>query len=194
MLLYKRAKLIVLVAIIFAIVGGAVTFLFPLEYRAESQIFIISQTRQGVDPYTTIKSAERIGENLSELLKTDDFFQKVLSQEGFTIDGSRFSSLSDRERRKLWKKSVQGSVVYGTGVFTVTAYHTDPAQAAALSGAAAQTLVSHGWQYVGGDVIIRLVNPPVVSQFPVRPNIVLNAALGFVAGMMLMGVLVVKRG
>ena len=48
----------------------------PLEYRADAQALIISQSRYGVDPYTAAKSAERVGENLIQVMKTDDFYQK----------------------------------------------------------------------------------------------------------------------
>jgi len=169
------------------------TFLFPLEYRADAQVFIISQSQQGVDPYTTVKSAERIGENLSELLKTDDFFVKVSNQDGYNLDVSEFTSLNDRKRRKLWEQSVHGSVVYGTGVFSISAYHRSQEQAKALAGAAANTLVANGWQYVGGDVIIRLVNPPVVTQYPVRPNLLVNIVLGFLFGVLFISVFVIRK-
>lgn len=194
MLLAKRIKMILFFGIVFSLLSFGGTLFFPLQYRADAQIFIISQSRQGVDPYTTIKSAERIGENIAELLKTDDFFQKVMSQPDYAIDQSQFIAASDRQRRKQWKKTVTGSVVYGTGVFTVSAYHRDPAQAIALSGAAAQTIVSYGWQYVGGDVTIKLVNPPVATQFPVRPNIILNTIAGFIAGCLFMSIMILRKG
>ena len=87
---------------------------------------------------------------------------------------------------------MQGSVVYGTGVLNVSAYSPDPTQAMQLAGAASDTLVSKGWQYVGGDVTLQVVNHPVVSKWPVRPNLVVNAFLGFLVGV-LMGALIVVR-
>ena len=87
---------------------------------------------------------------------------------------------------------MQGSVVYGTGVLNISAYSTDPKQAMALAGASSDTLVSKGWQYVGGDVTLQVVNHPVVTKWPVRPNLFINAVLGFVVGLLL-GALVVTR-
>ncbi len=192
-LLKKRWKIIAIFGLLFAIITTGITFLFPLQYRADAQVFIISQSREGVDPYTTVKSAERIAENLAQILPTDDFYQKVISQDGFGINKDYFGGLTDRERRKLWGKTINGSVVFGTGVFNVSAYHEDPGQARRIVAAAANALVTQGWQYVGGDVIIKVVNQPVTSPFPARPNILLNAVLGLIIGILLSGFFIVKR-
>jgi len=76
-LLTKRWKLIVAVGLIFSVASLGVTMLFPLEYRADAEVFIISKSRYGVDPYTVVKSAERVGENIAQVMKTDDFLAKV---------------------------------------------------------------------------------------------------------------------
>jgi len=192
-LLKKRWKIIAIFGLLFAIITTGITFLFPLQYRADAQVFIISQSREGVDPYTTVKSAERIAENLAQILPTDDFYQKVISQDGFGINKDYFGGLTDRQRRKLWGKTINGSVVFGTGVFNVSAYHEDPGQARRIVAAAANVLVTQGWQYVGGNVIIKVVNQPVSSPFPARPNILLNAVLGLLIGVLLAGFILVRK-
>lgn len=192
-LLKKQWRLLVIVGIILAGISGVVSALLPLEYRAEADVLVISKSRYGVDPYTIVKSAERVGENLAEIMKTDDFFEKVLEGYGQQIDVSPFENVADRVRRRRWSQSVQGEVVYGTSVLKVRTYHTDPGSASALADAAAGTLASRGWEYVGGDVDIRVVNNPAVSRYPVRPNILLNILGGFVVGVLLMGVLILRR-
>lgn len=192
-LLKKQWRLLVIVGIILAGISGVVSALLPLEYRAEADVLVISKSRYGVDPYTIVKSAERVGENLAEIMKTDDFFEKVLEGYGEQIDASRFENVADRVRRRRWRQAVQGEVVYGTSVLKIRSYHTDPGSAAALAEAAAGTLASRGWEYVGGDVDIRVVNNPAVSRYPVRPNILLNILGGFVIGVLLMGVLILRR-
>ena len=62
-----------------------------------------------------------------------------------------------------------------------------------LAGAAVDTLASRGWEYVGGDVTIKVVNAPVATRFPVRPNLPLNGALGFVVGVLLMVLALLRR-
>ncbi|PIR76661.1 MAG: hypothetical protein COU32_00915 [Candidatus Magasanikbacteria bacterium CG10_big_fil_rev_8_21_14_0_10_42_10] len=188
----QGSKILVALGLVTAILAAGVTLLFPLEYRADAGVLIISQSRYGVDPYTVVKSAERIADNIVQVMGTDDFYEKVKQQDGYTINWNVFDTLDARKKRNAWQKGVQGSVVYGTGVLNISAYSTDPEQAKDLAGAAADTLVSKGWQYVGGDVTLQVVNHPVVTKWPVRPNIFTNAVLGFAVGVLL-GALVVTR-
>lgn len=191
--LKKKWKIVLFFAILFAILSSVVSLLFSLEYRADAQVYVISKSRYGVDPYTVIKSAERVGENLVQLTKTNDFYNKVMEQPGYNLDKSNFVDVSERTKRKRWQKTVATSVVYGTGVINIMAYHTDPAMAKKYAGATADTLAAQGWQYVGGDVTIKVVNDPIASRFPMRPNIVLNIILGFGLGLILSAILVLKK-
>mgnify|MGYP001607110026 CR=1 FL=1 len=193
-ILTRHIRLIIAVGLLAALVSLLVSLFFPLEYRADAQVLIISQSRSGVDPYTVVKSAERVGENVSAVMKTNDFFEKVTRQEGYTLDLSRFENIPERVKRKRWQKTVESSVVYGTGVLGISAYHEDAEQAAQFAGAAADTLAARGWEYVGGDVTIKVVNRPVATRFPVRPNLLANAVLGFLSGIILVYILLLKRG
>lgn len=186
-------KLIAFAGLVLAIVVGAVTALFPRQYRADAQVLIISQSRYGVDPYTAAKSAERVGENLTQVLGTNDFYQKVIAQSNRSLDLSKFEKLSERARRKLWQKTIEASVVYGSSVLNISAYHTDKEQASEFAGAVVDVLSSKGWEYVGGDVVIKTVNDPVTTRFPARPNLWLNMFLGFVVGVLFFSVLILRK-
>jgi len=193
-LLKKRWKVVVLVGFFVALISGVVTAFFPLEYRADAQVLIISKTRDGVDPYTVVKSAERVGENIAQVMNTSDFYGKVKDQFPQLVAWSEFDTLSERKRRKLWSRSIKPSVIFGTGVLQVSAYSTDAAEAARLAFSVVKTLESQAWEYVGGDVAIKVVNSPVVTPYPVRPNVVINILAGFVVGLLIGGVTMVRRG
>lgn len=193
MLLKRQWKFVVLVGIIAGLLSAALTMLFPQEYRADAQVLVISKTRYGVDPYTVVKSAERVGENLVAVMRTTDFFDKTMAQSNFAVDKTPFVDVSERIKRKRWIKSVEASVLYGTGVLNISAYHTDGDKAKELSGAVASALIAHGWEYVGGDITLKLVNPPVVSRFPVRPNTLTNGLMGLFVGMIIMSLAIVWR-
>ena len=191
--LVRRGKIIFGVGVLFALIGLGISFAFPLEYRADAGVLIVPKTRFGVDPYTVVKSAERVGDNLAAVMKTDDFRAKVKSLEGTNLDWGKFETLTPREKRRTWPQMVNASVVYGTGVLRVSAYNTNEIQAAAFAAAAAQTLATKGFEYVGGDMSIRVVDNPVVTPWPVRPNIPVNMVLGFVVGVLVMSVIVVRN-
>lgn len=189
----RQWKLLVLVGLLVGAVSVGVSFLFPSEYRADAQVLIISKTRAGVDPYTTVKSAERVGENLAAVMQTNDFYEKVKSLPGYTIDWNRFTELNERERRRMWKKTVATSMTYGTGILNVGMYSPSPEEAVQLAGAASRALVENGWEYVGGDVTIKLVNTPVATKWPARPNLLVNGIAGFVGGVILAGLFILAR-
>ncbi len=185
--LSRKWKTLFLWGILCALFVTAISLLFPLEYRADAGVYIISKSRYGVDPYTVVKSAEQVGQNITQVIKTQDFFDKVMANVPASFDKTPFQNVTDRVRAKRWQKAVDGSVVFGTGVLNVSAYHHDPAQARILATALVDTLVSKGYEYVGGDVTIKQVNKSIVTRFPVRPNIVLNAAIGFFIGLLISG-------
>lgn len=192
-ILKKHWRLIFSAGLAVAVVAVLASLIFPLEYRADAQVLVISKSRYGVDPYTAAKSAERIGENLSQIVKTNDFFNKVMAHGGYNLDKSRFENIAERIKRSRWQKAVDVSVVYGTGVLNVSAYSADKNQAVQLAGAISNALVSYGWEYVGGDAEMKIVNEPIVTRFPARPNLPLNAMLGFCLGIIAMSVGILSR-
>ncbi len=187
----KHLRLIIVWGLIVGILSGGISLLFPMKYSAESQVLIISRDRTGVDPYTQVKSAERIGENLAQVMRTTDFYQKVMESTA-TFDRERWTNLSERKQRKEWQKDVVGGMVYGSSLLKITTYSESKDDAKALSDAVTGMVSSRGWEYVGGDVAIKSVNSPLVSSFPTRPNLLMNILVGFIAGVLLAGLWVYR--
>jgi hypothetical protein len=160
------------------VLAAGVSLFTPWEYRADADVLIVSRSRYGVDPYTVAKSAERIGENIAQVVTTDDFFGKVMSEPNYSVDRSRFENISERVKRRRWGKAVDASVVYGTGVLHFSAYAKTPESAAQLAGASAAALTRYAPEYVGGDVTFKLLNSPVSTRFPARPRILFAFVLG----------------
>ncbi len=190
-MLFRHIKLILVWGVFIALLSTGVSILFPWQYSAESQVLIISRDRSGVDPYTQSKAAERIGENLAQVMQTDDFRNKVMNSPSASFDKTRWTDLTDRKQIKKWQKDVVGQMLYGTSLMKVTVYSTKN-DVLALASAITETLTAHGWEYVGGDVAIKTVNQPIVSQWIAKPNILLNGLLGFLAGVILSSSWVVK--
>ncbi|MFA5211201.1 MAG: Wzz/FepE/Etk N-terminal domain-containing protein [Patescibacteria group bacterium] len=188
----KRWKAILLIGILIAVLSGFATLLFPLKYKANSQVYIITQNRYGVDPYTNVKSAEKIGENLIQIIKTTDFYSKV-KNENQNIDWSYFEKYIEKKKRQEWNKTVNTGMVYGTSVMNIDVYHTSAEEAKKISEAIAKTLVSKAWEYVGGDVTLKTVNAPIVSSYPVKPNVVINGLIGLFVGIFISSVWFAKK-
>ena len=126
-LLSKHLKLILVWGVLVGALSGGISLLFPHYYSADSQVLVISRDRNGVDPYTQAKSAERIGESLAEVMKSSDFYDKVFAVPNATFDQSRWSNLKERDRRKQWEKDVRAQMVYNTSILQLTVYSPTPA-------------------------------------------------------------------
>jgi capsular polysaccharide biosynthesis protein len=188
----KNIKLILIWGFAMAALSFSATLFFPKQYKAVSQILVISRDRAGVDPYTQARSAEKIGTNLTQVMKTTDFFNKVIGSTAYPFDVESWKNLNNYQRRKKWAKDVSGSMVYGTSIMNITVYGYNREEAGNLSGAVTQTLVARGWEYLGGDVAIKAVSTPLISRWPVRPNLFINLIVGFLVGISISGLWVLK--
>jgi len=180
-ILRRGWKRILLFAFLTAAFAAAVSFAFPLRYSSTTRLLIIQNQLSSADPYTAIKAAERISDNLAQILYTTDFYDKVMAAQ-FNVDESYFEG-DERKQRKRWQDAIGTRVLRGSGMLDVTVYHTDPEQAEQISQAIAFVLTTEGWAYVGGgDLQVRVVDEPLTSRWPVRPNIPANAFMGLVLG------------
>ncbi len=156
------------------------SFLQPLRYSSTVKLLIL-QDVGAVDAYTAGRSEERIADDLVTVIYTTSFYDQVMSS-GFSIDPKTFPT-DDNARRRAWKQSVDASVASGTGFLTITAYHQDPAQAEQLARAIAFVLTKHVSDYTsGGNVQVKLVDAPLNSKWPVKPNLMANGLSGLFLG------------
>jgi len=178
----KGWKKILLFGVVAMIVAVGLSFTQKLKYSSTVRMLIIQPSSLNVDPYTAIRSAEQIGSNLAQVVYTTDFFAKVTNASGFAIDPTYFPD-NDAKRRKLWSQTVSVKVENGTGLLNITVYHPDKDQATAIARAIAYVMTNYGASYVGGTGLeIKLVDAPLVSNFPVKPNIPVNGFTGLVLG------------
>lgn len=190
-LLLKHYRRILAWGLIIGIIAAGFSLLSPKYYSAESQVLIISRDRSGADPYTQAKAAGQVGENLAQVMRTTDFFDKVMTI-GVPFNRDRWNALNDRDRRTEWQKTVDPQVVFNTSLLKITTYSSTKDDAVALGEAVSQTLATQGWEYVSGDVAIKEVSSPLPSWWISRPNVILNGGLGFALGLVLAGVWMVK--
>src|SRR3989338_2158654 len=181
-----RKKFIVIFAVAVALLAGIFSFPQPLKYSASIRLLITQKAAFTLDPYTAIRSTELLGENLAQLIKTSSFLDRVL-QSGYKIDTSYFrisDNLTERQRRKLWSQTIDAAQVRGTGILEITAYHPNRDEALKLVAASAFLLSSQGSEYAGRDINVRLVDAPLASRFPVKPNVPLNMIIGGLVGLL----------
>jgi capsular polysaccharide biosynthesis protein len=168
-------------ALLGLVVSLLVSFVQPLKYSSTVRLLVRQDTGTAVDAYTASRAEESIATNLTEILYTTTFFDGVMSA-GFSIDPKTFPT-DDYNRRKEWAKTISASVEHGSGLLTLTAYHQDPKQAEQIVRAAAFVLTQKAGDYTsGGHVTVQLIDAPLNSRWPVKPNLLVNGLSGLVLG------------
>lgn len=192
--LNKSKKKLALGFVLGGVIALLLSLLRPLEYRS-SMTLLITQQAGSSDAYTASRSAERLADDLARYVGTSNFFESVLGSR-FGVKEEQFPPAQTQEakRRKAWKKMVLTSVVRGTGMLAIDVYNKSPEQAEIISQAIAFVLTQEGWRYTSvGNISVRLVNAPLISKWPVRPNLPANAFGGALLGAVAMGAWVVRR-
>jgi capsular polysaccharide biosynthesis protein len=178
--LYRGWPIVLLSAACGLVLAILLSLIHSLDYSATTRV-LITQELGSVDAYTASRSAERIVDDLSGVLYTSDFFNKVMNS-GYKIDKSFFST-DEIKRREQWEKAVTASTSLSSGMLAIRAYHPDPEQAKEIASAVAYIYVTQGWTYIsGGDITVQVVDEPLNSRYPVRPNLPVNGISGFFLG------------
>jgi capsular polysaccharide biosynthesis protein len=183
-LLERHWKTIAVSAAVTLILAAGLSFLRPLEYSSTMRLHIIHEAGDSVNPFDAIRTAERIAENLGQIVHTSVIFDKVNSS-GFDIDANYFK-VNENKRREQWNNMVATRVTHETGFLEVVVFHEDKEQASEIARAIGFVLTTEGNKFFGGQqLVIQLVDSPLQSRYPVRPNVPLNAFLGAIVGIIL---------
>lgn len=168
------------------IMGGTATGLsfIPDQYYESSVQLLIVQADINSDSYTDQKAAEKIGKSLVNVSGSLQFLDRVI-QTGFI--GNDWFSENSKDKKSEWEKLAEASVVPETGIINVSGFGTDQGKAEDVALGVAQVFTSNSSDYHGGgdSVSIKLIDGPITSIRPVRPNIPLNGAAGAVLGFMI---------
>lgn len=184
-LLEKHWKTIAVSGLITMLLAAGLSFVRPLEYSSTMRLHIIHEAGGSVNPFDAIRTAERIAENLGQIIYTSSIFDRVINTPGFNIDKAYFEE-NEAKRREQWQNMVNTQVTHETGFLEIAVFHEDKDQASEIARAIGFILTTEGNRFFGGQqLVIQVVDTPLQSRFPVRPNIPLNAFLGAVVGVVL---------
>ncbi len=189
--LFARAwRFMVISTVVGVLLALAFSLVQPLEYSATERVLITQTNTSGFDPYTAIKSTERIAQNLSEIIYTSSFFNAVMKDK--KLDASYFPT-DEINKRNKWRKTIETKVDAGTGLMQIIAYHPDRAQAIEYSVKVAQELQAAAPNYFGYSVRVQIIDDPLPSRFFARPNFLRNGLLGAIVGFLLASAWILGR-
>lgn len=177
--LHRSWKLIALSAFLGLVLAVGFSLVQPLRYSSSVRLLITQTNVTGLDPYTAIKSTERIAQNLSEIVYTTSFLKVVVAEE--EIDRAYFPEDAN-SKLKTWRETIETAVSPGTGVMTLTAYHTSRDQATKLVVKAAQEIANQAPNYFGYSVRVQVIDDPLPSKFFAKPDFPRNGLMGVMVG------------
>jgi capsular polysaccharide biosynthesis protein len=158
-----------------------ISFIQPLRYSSTVRLLVLQDTGPSTDAFTASRSEELIAEKLSTIIFTTTFFNQVLNA-GFDIERGQFPD-DDFKRRQEWEDMLDATVSRGRGVLTIDAFHTNVDQAEQIALAVGSVLSQQANEYTsGGNVEVRMIDAPLNSRWPVKPNILVNGFSGLVLG------------
>jgi len=184
-LLKNRKQVVFAISILFLTLTLAITFLQPLKHRATSRILLVQEAGLNSDAYSISRSNQFLTATLAEVIYSGSFLEQALSA-GFNIETSYFS-LDLNKRAKQWHKTVSSRALSDTGMIIINTYHPDKYQAEQINKAVVYTLISKHQQYHGlkDKISLIVLDKTTTSNWPVKPNIILNFLFGLAGGLIL---------
>lgn len=176
----KNILFIILVTLIGIGVAVGVTLIQPFEYRSTFSVLVIEK-EASQDAFTAAKSAERLSLSLGQIVYTTSFYDKVVNST-YLPEGIAFPT-DDQDRREEWKNRIETRVSPEVGLVKFSVYHREAKMAEGLANALAVVLADQGTEYLGGTgTVLKIVDYPLTSKRPARPDVPMNLALGLILG------------
>jgi len=181
-LIRRNYKTVVLTVFLFVFFATAALLLRPLEYAARSRLLIQEKSAVNLDPYAAAKNNEYLGSLLTKVVDSDMFFEEVTNA-GFNIDKGYFGRDLGAQLSR-WTKTVEAKSIPDAGIIEISVYHEDKYQAEQIAQAINYVLrTNHGaYDGRGESASIKIINRPVASDWPVRPNLPFNLAIATLLG------------
>jgi capsular polysaccharide biosynthesis protein len=185
--LKRRKKVVFYAWLIFLILGSIATFSQPLKYEVKSRLLIV-QNISNTDPYTISKSNQYLSSLLSQVVYSNSFFNLVTNPNSFDIDQNYFSNDYSKQM-KIWAKTISASS-NDAGIIEISIYHPNPYQAKQIALGVNDVIINKGFNYQSANenVQIKVIDQPLTSNYPVKPNLFFNflafSLLGIIGGLM----------
>lgn len=183
-ILKGKKQTIFAIVMIFFLLAFIVNIVQPMRYGTKFKVLIIQNNLNNADPFLVSKSSEHLGSVLSKVISSHSFYKKVAGS-NFNIDNNYFGdNLADQT--KEWTKTVRAINLEDSGILEINVYHTNRVQANQIAESIAFTLKKDHTEYHGsGDnVEIKILDEPLTSDFPVKPNVIVNLIIAILFGSM----------
>ena len=177
----KNWRNIITITLLSCFAATLFTIAQPLKYRSSMNLLVIQGGKENLDYYTASKSTQYLSDILSQVIYSTSFYDSVMNS-GFRITDN--FSKSEQKRKKQWQKTIDTRVLRDTGIISVNAYSTKRDQAEQIVQAVSYILKTKHSTYHGSgyQVKVSIIDKPITSNWPVKPNLISNLAIAFLLG------------
>lgn len=181
-LMSRKRKTIYGIMALFLVLAIGLIAVQRFKYSAESQLLVVQEYSGVVDAYTASKSSEHLSSVLASVVSSNSFYTKVMTTSP-SINTAYFGT-SPKDQVREWGNTVKAQSINDSGIITITIYHPDKSEAEKIAGAVNYVLMTQHSAYDGaGEAVkVRLINQPITSSFPVKPNVPLIVLTSLVLG------------
>lgn len=187
---WQKRGVVLSIVLVFLALAAVFVVIMPLKHEANSRLLIVQDFAEGTSSYNMSQSNNYLSKLLSGVVDSSSFFRDVLNS-GYNIDRAYFStSGDDQEMIREWRRTVEASTINdGGGIIEISVYHTEKDQLEQISEAVNYILRTNHSEYHSLDkkVGIRVIDDPVISRFPVKPNVSYIFFLALVLGLTIAG-------
>ena len=185
----KRKKILFFAVLLFLAAAAVITFRSSLDYRAGGRLLVVQNygNNTPLDPYVVAQANKYLTGVLVQVVSSNAFFEQVMAG-GFNFDKTYFDG-DQAARSAKWQRTVEAFAVEDSGIIDVRAYHPDRYQAEQIAQAVIYALKENHALYhsSGNKVSLKVLDQPLVSNYPVRPDLFLTFGsallLGFAFGL-----------
>lgn len=171
---------------------AALSFLFLVltqkNFKASTDYLIVQNQNNNQDFYTLSKSAEYLGNILSEAVYSERFVNEVADTGKISAS---FLPTDKKDRLEEWAKTVKVKRNLSLGLITVTAYSNNQVQLQNLSDAIEEVFTTKNYLFrgTGQDLDVRVLTGPILEKNPSLLDIALVMVGGFFIGAFLVFIL-----
>ncbi|HZJ41235.1 MAG TPA: hypothetical protein VFD16_03155 [Candidatus Saccharimonadales bacterium] len=182
-LIGRKKQTIFAIIFVSLVLTIGLSLLSPLKYGVKSRLLVLQDTSDA-DAYSLSKSNEYLGNLFAQVVYSSSFYNQVIASP-YNIDRNYFSGNYSQQLKK-WHETVSTSTQGDTGIVEINVYHTNIQEAKQIALAINDILINNNQNYHSGQNIkVNIIDQPLVSNYPVKPNIPYNAALALVASFLI---------
>lgn len=170
-LLKQKRQTLFSIFLVFLLIGASFVLIQDFKFGTKSRVLVIQEGYGRVDPFAVSRSVEYLSDLFSRVVYSNSFFMLVMNSD-FDFDRSYFGDDSIRQEKK-WKRTLSTRAVENSGIINISVYHPDAYQAKQIGLAVNHILITQNQNYqgLGDSVKISVLDQPVVSRYPVKPNL-----------------------